>query len=153
MPIIRDAAELSAPRLKEALLYWQGKRAGRAMPARRDFDPVEVPKLLPYVMLYDVLTAPLDFRYRLIGTEARSLLSQDYTGKRFSEVAGKGAGSVIWDNCEQVVRAKAPFSRAPPYIGPEPHLRNCENLLMPFSEDGDAVNLIVQVISFERRRV
>lgn len=152
MPVIRDPADLSAPRLKEALSYWSHKCAGRAMPSWRDFDPVEVPKLLPYVMLFDVLEGPLDFRYRLIGTEARSLLAEDYTGRRFSAVPGKGKGSVVWDNCEQVVLAKAPFSRAPPYIGPELFLRNCENLLMPFSADGDRVNTILQVISFERGR-
>jgi hypothetical protein len=150
MPFIRDVAELSAQRLKEALLYWRSKCGERAMPARRDFDPVEVPTLLPYVMLYDVLDAPLDFRYRLIGTEARSLLARDYTGKRFSEVPGKGSGSVVWDNCAQVVLGKAPFSRVPPYIGPERFLRRCENLLMPFSDDGATVNMILQVISFER---
>jgi hypothetical protein len=150
MPFIRDPAELKAPRLKEALLYWQGKCAGRALPAWRDFDPVEVPKLLPYLMLYDVLE-PLDFRYRLIGTEARSLLAQDYTGRRFSDVAGKGSGSIVWGNCAEVVRGKSPFSRTPPYVGPERYLSNCENLLLPFSEDGDRVSLIVQAISFDRR--
>ena len=150
MPTILDPTALSAPRLKEALAYWQSKRAGRAMPARRDLDPVDVPKLLPYVMLYDVLPAPLDFRFRLIGTEARSLLSQDYTGKLFSELPGKGRGSIVWDNCEQVVLTRAPFSRSPPYVGPERHLRHCENLLMPLSDNGSDVTMIVQVISFER---
>jgi hypothetical protein len=150
MPTILDPAALAAPRLKEALLYWQSKCAGRAMPSRRDLDPLDMPKLLPYVMLYDVLPPPLDFRYRLIGTEARSILAQDYTGKRFSEVPGKGPGSVVWENCEQVVRGRAPFSRSPPYVGPERMLRACENLLLPLSDDGAEVNMILQVISFER---
>lgn len=152
MPTILDAAALSAPRLKEAFAYWQSKCAGRIMPARRDLDPVEVPKLLPYMMLYDVLPSPLDFRYRLIGTEARSILARDYTGRRFSEVVGKGRGSVVWDNCEQVVVTRAAFSRTPPYLGPERDLRRCENLLMPLSENGNVVTMIMQVISFERGR-
>ncbi|HWI29279.1 MAG TPA: PAS domain-containing protein [Stellaceae bacterium] len=150
MPQIIDSAALGAPRLKEALLYWQRKRGSRAMPSRRDLDPIEMPKLLPFVMLYDVLASPLDFRYRLIGTEVRSILAADYTGKRFSEVPGKGRGSVVWDNCEQVVLSKMPFSRSPPYVGPERVLRACENLLLPLSDDGVAVNMILQAISFER---
>jgi hypothetical protein len=150
MPTVLDASELSAPRLREAFAYWHGKLAGRKMPARRDIDPIEMPKLLPYVMLVDVLPAPLDFRYRLIGTEARSILQQDYTGKRFSELPGKGKGSVVWDNCEQVVLTKAPFSRSPPYVGPERYFRNCENLLLPLSENDTEVAMILQVISFER---
>jgi len=103
-------------------------------------------------MLIDVLREPLDFRYRLIGTEARSILKADYTGKRFSDLPGKGKGSIVWDNCEQVVLTKAPFSRSPPYAGPEPYLRHCENLLLPLSEDDMEVGMILQAISFERGR-
>ena len=62
MPTVLKKSELSAPRLRQAFAYWRGKLAGRAMPARRDIDPVDVPTLLPYVMLVDVLPAPLDFR-------------------------------------------------------------------------------------------
>jgi hypothetical protein len=57
------------PIAREALAYWEGKLSGRPMPTRRDFDPVfEIPHLLPWIMLVDVLREPLDFRYRLIGT-------------------------------------------------------------------------------------
>lgn len=146
-----DPGKLSAPRLREALAYWRSKLAGRAMPSRRDLDPVDMPRLLPYVMLMDVLVGPLDFRYRLIGTEARSILKHDYTGIRFSELPGKGKGSIVWDNCEQVVATGAPYSRNVPYVGPERYVRGCENLLMPLSENGIDVNMIVKVISFELR--
>lgn len=149
MPTILDPCEVSAPRLKQAFAYWQSKLAGRAMPARRDIDPHDIPRLLPYLMLIDVLSAPLDFRYRLIGTEICAISKNDYTGKRFSEVAGKGKGSVVWDNCEQVVLTKMPFSRTPPYIGPERYLRQCENLLLPLSKNGSEVSMILQVISYE----
>ena len=150
MPTVLDPSELSAPRLRDAFTYWHDKLAGRAMPARRDIDPIDMPKLLPYVMLVNVVPVPLDFRYRLIGTEVRCILKHDYTGKRFSELPGKGRGSTVWDNCEQVVLTKAPFSRSPPYTGPEPYLRRCENLLLPLSENGLDVTMILQVISFER---
>jgi len=150
MPSILDPSELSAPRLKQAFAYWQSKRTGRAMPSRRDIDPGDIPKLLPYLMLIDVLPAPLDFHYRLIGTEICSISKHDYTGKRFSEVPGKGKGSVVWDNCEKVVLTKMPFSRTPPYIGPEQYLRECENVLLPLSENDTEVSMILQVISYER---
>lgn len=145
-----DPSTLSAPRLKLAFAYWQGKCAGRSMPARRDIDPVEMPRLLPYIMLIDVLPAPLDFRYRLIGTEVRAIVARDYTGLCFSEVPGKGRGSVVWGNCEEVVLTKAPLSRSPPYVGPERHLRRCANVLLPLSEDGREVSMILLVASFER---
>ena len=44
--------------LVEFLEYWRGKCDGRAMPARADIDPLEIPRLLPYVYLVDVLDDP-----------------------------------------------------------------------------------------------
>src|SRR3954465_8270682 len=42
--------------LEDALTYWESKRAGRRMPARRDLDPVlEIPNLLRWIILVDVL--------------------------------------------------------------------------------------------------
>ena len=152
MPTVLDPSALSAPRLKEALAYWRSKLAGRPMPARRDIDPIDMPRLLPYVMLIDVLSRPLDFRYRLIGTQARAIAAKDYTGRHFSELAGKGKGSVVWDSCEEVVLTRAPLTRSPPYVGPERDLQRCENLLLPLSDNGSDVNMILKIISFERRR-
>jgi hypothetical protein len=44
----KTAGDVMEQLLKDALSYWESKRAGRKMPARRDFDPVfEVPTLLP----------------------------------------------------------------------------------------------------------
>lgn len=148
--VIADPTALAAPRLRDAFAYWRDKRLGRLMPARADIEPTEIPALLPFVMLIDVLAAPLDFRYRLIGTEARSILRRDYTGLRFSEIAGKGEDSVLWRGCAAVVREKLPLSESPPYVGPDRFLRNCENLLLPLSDDRVNVTMILKLVSFER---
>jgi hypothetical protein len=145
-----DPSSLQAERLRIAYGYWLGKRQGRLMPCRSDIDPVEIPALLPYVMLIDVIGHPLDFRYRLIGTAARNIMRRDYTGLLFSEIAGKGEGSVLWHGCELVVRSKAPVSMSPPYVGAEPGLKECENVLLPLSDDRIGVTMILKVISFKR---
>ena len=54
-----------------AVVYrlWDGKRQGRGIPARADFDPLEIPPhILPGILLIDVAHDPLHFRYRLVGT-------------------------------------------------------------------------------------
>ena len=146
MTMALDPAAITAPRLKEALAYWRTKLGDRAMPSRRDIDPAEIPQLLPYVMLTDVLSDPLDFRYRLIGTGIRGISWNDYTGKRYSEVPGKGQGSVVWAHCVEVVRSKTPLVAATPYIGPDQHVSCCETLLLPLSQNGSDVNMILQVV-------
>lgn len=106
------------------------------------------PTLLPYVMLVDVVE-PLDFRYRLIGTAARSIMRRDYTGLLFSQIPGKGQSSVLWQGCESVARGKLPLSLSPPYVGTE-SLKECENVLLPLSDNRVNVTMILKVISFER---
>jgi hypothetical protein len=143
---------LRSPRLREAYEYWNAKRQNALMPTRSHIDPVEIPRLLPYIILLDVFTGPVDFRYRLIGTAARSIMRGDYTGQLFSQISGKGGGSALWRGCESVVASKRPISESPPYVGPDRHLKNCENVLLPLSEDRINVNMILKVISFERVR-
>ena len=134
--------------MRAAHEYWLSKRQGRLMPARADIDPVEIPTLLPYVVLIDVVE-PLNFRYRLIGTEARSIMRRNYTGLLFSEIDGKDESSVLWHGCEAVVRGKQPLSLSPPYVGTET-LKKCENVLLPLSDNRVDVTMILKVISFER---
>lgn len=143
------ALNLRSPLLRDAYAYWNEKRQNALMPTRSDIDPVEIPRLLPYVILLDVFTEPFDFRYRLIGTAARGIMHSDYTGRLFSQIPGKGSGSALWRGCEAVVASKKPLSESPPYVGPENSLRNCENVLLPLSEDRVNVTMILKVISFE----
>jgi hypothetical protein len=149
MLAIRQASQLNSPRLRDAFAYWDGKRAGRTMPSRADIDPIDIPALLRFVMLIDVIAEPPDFRYRLIGTGIRNISRADYTGRRFSEVSGKGPGSVVWEACAEVVRTRAPVSEPSPYVGPEKALRDCENVLLPLSDDPTCVTMILKVVSFE----
>src|SRR5262249_29214633 len=82
--------------LARGLAYWESKRPGRRMPARRDIDPAEMLDLLPNVMLVDVVREPLDFRYRLIGTAIVAHMRHDYTGQRFSALPRQGRDSKLW---------------------------------------------------------
>ena len=118
------------------------------MPARRDIRPEEIKDLLPHVVLMDVFRDPLDFRYRVIGTAVVAISRSDLTGRKFSEIPGKGPGSVLWSGCEDVVAARSPLSRVPPYVGPETRLRKCANILLPLSDDDESVNMILKVIDF-----
>jgi len=41
--------------LQQGYRYWDAKRAGKSMPSRADIDPIEMPALLPHVVLLEVL--------------------------------------------------------------------------------------------------
>lgn len=67
--------------------YWDKKRADRAMPARRDIDPIEMgPKLLPHLMLCELSDHADRIRFRLVGTFLVKRLGYDPTGHWLSEL-------------------------------------------------------------------
>ncbi len=68
--------------------YWAGKRAERLWPARDDILPSEIPTLLPFIMLADVLDGGRDFYFRLVGTDVAYGI--DPTGQRLREAVPAG---------------------------------------------------------------
>ena len=64
MPKPGDATITDA-RLRALYEYWMEKRGDRAMPARADIDPTEIPDLLPIVGLADVIEGADDIVVKL----------------------------------------------------------------------------------------
>ncbi|MCH2395582.1 PAS domain-containing protein [Oceanibaculum sp.] len=69
-------------RLRQLYDYWEGKRGNRLMPARTDIDPVEIPGLLPNLILIDVERGERNrYRFRLYGTEVCANRGADLPGR------------------------------------------------------------------------
>jgi len=156
-----DALRALPQKLHEGFSYWQGLRRGRLMPARRDIDPLDIGALLPNVVLLDVIHQPatervqgvsagLDFRFRLVGTEVAARSTRDYTGRRLADIPHMAPGTPFWQRREEVVRCRRPLYSAPCYVGPAKQIRSCHNLLLPLSEDDELVNMIFCLVTFEQ---
>ena len=136
-----DDPELD-PELKLALDYWLQKRGARLAPTRADIDPVEIASLLPRVMLVDVSTDPIDFRFRLAGTGIFKIHGAELTNKRALDLAPRVFAELIHRlYCEALTR-RAPIahrlliecaSRRSAYM----------RIMLPLSEDGERVNMIL----------
>lgn len=135
-------------KLKELLAYWEGKRAGRPMPARTDIDPVEIPALLPHVILVDTAERLEDFRYRLFGTEACRGFAHDRTGVRFAELPRI-------ENFDEVYAGywRTYAERRPQYFhgnivsAARSHVLY-SRLTMPLSSDGEQVDMLLGGVVF-----
>lgn len=69
-------------RLREALAYWDGIRGDGAAPLVGDFQLLDLdPKIIPFTIVADVLTDPLDFRYRFWGSGNTTFIGYDCTGQ------------------------------------------------------------------------
>ncbi|HET6160575.1 MAG TPA: PAS domain-containing protein [Dongiaceae bacterium] len=153
MPIDDRSSRPSLPdaRLGSAFAYWQHKRGERHMPRRADFDPVDMPGLLPFIRLVDV-HGPGQYRYRVVGTE----LEQFHGGLKF---AGRFVHEAlpphladhvipVYDECVRECR--------PIYIENTFRMSDAERvarrsrvLFLPLSEDDETVSmvLVVQLIT------
>lgn len=74
------------PRFQDLVAYWQAKRAGRALPLRKDIDPLELRPHLGSLVIIECLPGLADFRYRLIGTNIVDAYGRDSTGKTVCEL-------------------------------------------------------------------
>ena len=67
--------------------FWREECRGAVPIPRELVDAVRMPAtLLPRFAIVEVLRDPLDFRYRLLGTNLTQFFGRDNTGRKFSEI-------------------------------------------------------------------
>jgi len=151
-----DPGPLDNPALEFMRGYWLRKRGERAMPARKDMVPSELKKYLDGLVMIDVLPDMADFRYRLVGTAVTQYFVTDPTGMTATEAwaaVGQSAIDRIIANLRAVVRERACIHLwgAVDWFGRG--AEDVESLYLPLSDDGETVNMIVNLFTFDRRRV
>lgn len=134
--------------VREMYLYWAARLAGRRCPARADLDPVDIPHLLPGIILADVIsTDPLDLRYRLVGTRETGFRGNDPTGKTVREAFyGCSLDSALYSYTKAVFE-REPLFRCDSYIARNHRTVREERLFLPLSDDGETVNRVLVYVS------
>lgn len=139
---------MPSDKIRQAEDYWNQVRSNRAMPSRADINPADIKALLPNVILIEVLWDPLDFRYRLIGTEIDRHSAESYTGKRISEIPERAPPSTVWNNLAGVAETKTPSRASVPYVGPQKDFMATNQIVLPLSTDGERVDGLFLVIDY-----
>lgn len=126
------------------------------MPSRGDLEPAQIKSLLPNVILMDVMRDvrpgwPLDFRYRLIGTELETWTHGRYTGMHMSDLPHQRPPSKIWRSLLAVTEARRPQFNRVPYVGPHKDFMSVVDVVMPLSNDGETVDMLFCAIDFVPR--
>jgi hypothetical protein len=144
-----DPAGEHYPDLLRVRAYWEGKRQVRFAPRRADIDPVDLVDSLPRIMLADVLPEPLDFRYRLSGTRIADVHGKEMTGKSPRDLVPAAYGALIYDHYCEAVRRRQPLLHLI-VLDSDKRSRSYARLLLPLSEDGSAVTMLMAVDSKEQ---
>jgi len=150
-----DFLDHCSPRIRRAWDYWNAKRGARPMPARRDIEPTEIPDLLAYLVLTEVLAEPPFLRYRLVGTRQVAMRGHDPTGQ---PVRGHHIGHHLGDSEDEVLLNYRIVSEGRRFVysvravtGPDiadgsfnvKPVQGTGTLLLPLSSDGDTVDMVL----------
>lgn len=128
--------------------YWRRKHVGGKLPGRTAIDPSEMKRVLPHILLIDVLRDPLDFRYRLAGTLTYDIFGFDLTSRRVREVPPAEWGETVWKSLASLVESGKPQYVRLDFTTTEGNIRSYRVLRLPLAEDGVTVDCILVMGDF-----
>ena len=130
--------------------YWNKKRGRRAMPARLEIDPSELPAcMLPYVFMVDLRDDPPRWRYRLIGTEIAARLGVEPTGRFLDDVLGTKYCRYLDALNDDVFERKHPIYTETLLHAEDGNVLLTKRLLVPLSHLGREPAIIFGVQTYD----
>jgi hypothetical protein len=133
------------PLLQQLYRYWRSKSQGGRLPRRSDIDPTEIPRLLAYMLIVEVVTDARRYVYRLVGTQEVEMRGRDPTGLSVGEgYFGPSAENAL-AHYERTVKTRAPVYDDQPYVSSNGRRVSDETLFLPLSEDGERIDRILVI--------
>lgn len=151
-----DAEAFNHPTLTFLHDYWQNKRAGRKMPARKDINPSDLRHHLSWIFLADVLAGGANFRYRLVGNLVANYFGSNGTNRTLTEVFepyGKETTDGTLFIYRKVVREGVPLRVTGQANWDGMGLEQFETVYLPLSDCGETVNMIMSAFVFDKNAV
>lgn len=136
----RDFEHITDKTLRRLAGYWLARRGERAMPARADIDPLDIPWVLARIWLCDYQPAEQRFHFRLAGEKINGYWACSLRGRYLDEVVplaryDQASGAflsavrgprIVHDSCEIRLADKL-FATG-------------ERIILPLSDDGETVS-------------
>lgn len=141
--VVLENFEQLAPHLQRLLEYWKSKTLGRKLPARRDIDPVEIPKIMPHLAILDILRDPFDYRYRLTGTKFVEAIGHDRTGMRAREIFKGPALEQTVALIARLAERGVPLAFEGNMHWIDKSYRHFQALCLPLASDGETVDMAI----------
>jgi hypothetical protein len=133
--------------LRGLYAYWDERRGARAFPARCELDPVDIPRLLPHIVLLDVRGRPSDLVFRLAGTEVVSRLGFGVTGRRLLDLPVAGVDRLQRELAEVAISGRPQFVTAG-YRSQAEEYKSIDQLVLPLGRDGAKVDMLIGAVVF-----
>lgn len=144
------AQAIQAPLLAELYAYWTAKRGDRFAPARAEIDPIEIPRLLPHLMLVDVIDGGARLRYRLAGTEIESRFGCSMVGRYVDEMMRGRYNHYVHELYRELLATRRALYSESGYGPDGDSPLYTRRLMLPLSSDGQSVDMVLagQIFSY-----
>ena len=139
-----------APLLAELYDYWTAKRGAHFAPSRAEIDPIEIPRLLPHLMLVDIVDGGARLRYRLAGTEIESRFGCSMVGRYVDELMRGRYNAYIHELYRELLATRRALYSESAY-GPDGNSPlYTRRLMLPLSSDGERIDMVLagQIFSY-----
>ncbi len=140
----------SAP-LRQLYRDWDARRAGRRVPARADFDPVEMKYILGQLSLIDVARDPLRFVFRLHASGNVRHLGVDLTGKELAFMPKPNLRDRIRTHYELAVASREPVVQRRGGSFADGREVDYEVLVLPLASDGETIDMLMSGVIWNER--
>jgi len=110
------------------------------MPSRQQIDPIEIPRVLPIVLIADV--TPSGLRVRLLGTDTTTAFGEEMRGKLIDEFHLADFTPLWLDAFARLIETGIPTSAAGRFSNGTSRC-GIEMVLLPLSDDGLLVSHIL----------
>jgi len=133
---------ISSPQLQRLLADWHARRRGRNLPARKDFDVLDLKYMMGNLNLLEVLRDPLRFRYRVHCSLAVDRVGLNLTGKTIDVYPEQDYAARVHAAFVEVTHSRMPKLDAGYELINDKPIR-FEALVLPLSDDGESVDMIM----------
>lgn len=145
-------AQARHPIVRDFLGYYIGIHPTNALPARSAFDPVAIPRLLPNLVLAEVVRqtdgSPARFRIKVAGEEVAQAMRMPLIGRYLDEIANSSEPTArfpIESRSSIVESGRMIYRRGTPRMRFSLDYAEVEYAHCPLAEDGFTVDHIVTV--------
>jgi len=147
------ASATDDPIVAALFAFWESTRGERAMPAIREVDPLRLGgRLLPHLMLIDLVEGGARLRYRLCGTAVAEAAGADLTGMHVDELNPNPVYTQYIDGLyRRCMAERRPVYSESRYLAHlSSGLRVTRRLICPLSDGGDTIVRFVSAQTFVR---
>ena len=144
------AGKVSDGKLLDFISYWQSIHPRDRLPGRQHFEPLDIHRLLPNVVLVDIEQRPFRIRFRVIGTRIVQAFNTDYTGKYADEVFPDAYEVGPFKARRIVTENSMPsYFKGLPKLKYDSDFAEIETVHLPLASDGSSVDMIVSMFIFK----